>query len=248
MLKAVLIDLDNTMVLFDEPAFYGRYFERLAPRFVDLWPSEMFQRRLIEAIGALSGNKGEKSNRAFFLDAFTRGTDLAADGIWQRFLDFYRTDYDRIPVDAVVPEGLHEALAELEQSGLPLVVATNPVFPLMVQEKRLSWAGLTPGRFALVTHMENTSYVKPRAGYYRQICERLGERPENCLMVGNDRVNDMAAARTGMKTYLTDEVDPIDYGSLSLTNDGHRAPLVGPTPDFTGSFADVPDAVARLMR
>ena len=209
-------------------------------RFSGVWwkPSAPFPR-----------NQGDTSNREFFLDAFTRGTDLAADGIWQRFVDFYRTDYDRIPVDAVAPERLHQVLDELGRSGLRLVVATNPVFPLMAQLKRLSWVGLASERFELITHLENTSFVKPRTGYYHEICGKIGERPGDCLMVGNDGVNDMAAARAGMKTYLADQVDQIDYGSLSLTADqGGGAAPQGPTPDFTGPFAGVPDAVARLMR
>lgn len=246
MLSAVLLDLDNTMVIFDEPAFYRRYFERLSPRFADIWPSPEFARRVITAIGSLGRNKGRMSNLEFFLSQMTRDLDGAKDEIWERFLDFYQTEYDQIEKRATGPEGLHETLAALESFGLPLVVATNPVFPMLAQEKRLSWVGLSPGQFERVTHIENTSFVKPQAEYYNEVCRTIGHRPEDCLMVGNDRVNDMAAANTGMRTYLTTEVGRIDYGSLSLTDPAHEAKTI-PEPNFTGPFADLPKTVARLM-
>ena len=246
MLKAVLIDLDNTMVIFDEPAFYRRYFKRLSPRFSDLWSPEEFENRVITAIGTLGKNRGQMSNRDFFLSTLTKDFNGNRDNIWERFLDFYRTEYDDIEKAAAGPQGLHKVLAALEDAGLSLVVATNPVFPMLVQEKRLAWVGLTPERFALVTHMENTTFVKPQAGYYEQVCRRIGQRPEDCLMVGNDRINDMAAGKTGMRTYLTTEVGQIDYGSLSLTEESGEN-LDIPAPDLTGPFAGVPGAVARLM-
>jgi FMN phosphatase YigB (HAD superfamily) len=248
MLKAVLIDLDNTMVLFDEPAFYGRYFERLSPRFEDLWPPGDFQQRLVTAIGALRHNDGRRSNRDFFLDAFIKGTGHTAEAIWERLIDFYRDDYHRISVEATAVPGLHRVLAGLRRLKLPLVVATNPIFPKMVQEQRLAWIGLAGSDFDGITHIENSAYVKPRTGYYRQICETIGVPPEQCMMVGNDAVNDMAAGRIGIRTYLTTDVAQIDYGSLSMSDrQTGSAPPKGPVPDATGPFADVPDAVSRWM-
>ena len=249
MLKAVLIDLDNTMVLYDEAAFYLRYFEKIAPRFADLWSPPELQQRMIAAVGALGANDGSRSNREAFIDAFVDGSGLPADDVWNRFIDFYRNDYDRIEKKVIAPAGLHEVLDRLYGIGLTLVVATNPIFPLMVQEKRLAWVDLKPADFALTTHMENSAFVKPRTGYYRRICRALGLSAAECLMVGNDAVNDMAAARIGMRTYLTTEAGPIDYRALGPArrrSAGASADI--PAPDFHGPFASVMNAVERLMR
>jgi FMN phosphatase YigB (HAD superfamily) len=126
------------------------------------------------------------------------------------------------------------------------VVASNPIFPLIVQQKRMAWAGIDRFRFDLVTHIENMSFVKPRLEYYLQICEKICEAPEECLMVGNDSINDMVAGVTGMKTYLTTEVGEIDYSSLRLTVDEDSAPERIPVPDFSGPFADVACVVREL--
>jgi FMN phosphatase YigB (HAD superfamily) len=43
------------------------------------------------------------------------------------------------------------------------------------------------------------SHCKPNLEYYREICRILDTEPENCLMVGNDPVNDMVVSKIGMK-------------------------------------------------
>ena len=55
MLNAVLFDLDNTLVLFDETAFYGRYFGKLADFFADLLPPPQMQERVLRATRSLAG-------------------------------------------------------------------------------------------------------------------------------------------------------------------------------------------------
>ena len=246
MLKAVLFDLDNTLVLFDEPAFYERYFARICRSFSDIFPPEEFRNRLLRATMALRRSSGEVSNHRFFLDVFIEGYEHPVTEIWRRFTKFYEDDYDRIEVEVKVPSGLHDGISRLQQRGLKLVVASNPIFPLMVQQKRMAWAGIDRFRFDLVTHIENMSFVKPRLEYYLQICEKIDVAPEECLMVGNDPINDMVAGVTGMKTYLTTEVGEIDYSSLRLTVDKDSAPRRVPEPDFSGPFADVACVVREL--
>ncbi len=67
------------------------------------------------------------------------------------------------------------------------MIASNPLWPSIAQNKRLAWAGLGDLDFDLVTHIENMTYCKPRVEYYREICVKIGERPEACLMVGTTR-------------------------------------------------------------
>jgi FMN phosphatase YigB (HAD superfamily) len=246
MLRAILFDLDNTMVLFDEPAFYERYFIRIYRVFSDIFSPDEFRNRLLRATMALRGNSGAVNNRRFFMKVFVERYENLATEIWRRFMKFYEDDYDEIQVEVKVPSGLHAVISRLQQSGLKLVVASNPIFPLIVQQKRMAWAGIDRFRFDLVTHIENMSFVKPRLEYYLQICEKIGEAPGDCLMVGNDPINDMVAGATGMKTYLTTEVGEIDYTSLRFTVDEESAPRHLRAPDFSGPFADVACVVEEL--
>ena len=83
-----------------------------------------------------------------------------------------------------------------------MVLATNPLFPAIATHSRIRWAGLNPDDFEHITTYENSSYCKPNPDYYREILSKLNLKPEECVMVGNDTVEDMIAETLGMKVFL----------------------------------------------
>jgi FMN phosphatase YigB (HAD superfamily) len=244
MLKAVLIDLDNTMILFDEIAFYQRYMERVIPFFDPLVAGEEFTDRLLRGIRGLLKNDGAIANMDFFMDIFCAGIESRRAQVWERFMDFYRNEYEKIPVEVKTPEGLDEMLEQLRTWGLTVVVATNPLFPEIAQHKRMAWGGLRPESFDGLTHLGNSNFVKPRKEYYQQICDRIGLPPEACLMVGNDAINDMVAGTIGMRTFLTTESEAFDYGAVTQgrpVRPGQSYPA-----DHSGTLAQVIQVVAQV--
>ena len=46
------------------------------------------------------------------------------------------------------------------------------------------------------------SNCKPNIDYYRDILKRIGAKPGECIMVGNDVTEDMVAETIGMKVFL----------------------------------------------
>lgn len=249
MLEAVLFDIDNTLILFDEMKFHDLYFPGVTPRFEDLMPADRFHERLISATLAMAKNDGERTNAEVFMDAFAEGLQVSRQELWDRFFRFYETEYDRIKEITTPADGARDVLDKISRMGLKLVIASNPFFPLEVQMKRVAWAGLADYRFELVTHIENMAYCKPEVEYYLRIGEMIGEPPEACLMVGNDPVNDMVAAKAGMKTYLTVDALDVDASSLVLSRGlDESEPGEIPPPDFTGRLADVPLAVDELRK
>ena len=248
MLNAILLDLDNTLVLFDELKYYNIYFEKLSRHFADDFAPDELKERVVNGTMALRHNNGEKSNRQCFMGVFAKGCEAESDVLWERFMAFYRKAYDDIKLAVAVPEGLHQVMGRLRQTGLKLVIASNPIFPVIAQKKRLQWGNLEPAWFDLFTNIENMRYVKPTIDYYVQTCQMVGEAPEACLMVGNDPVNDMAAARAGLMTYRTTDAEVVDYASLTLTDEQRsKSPRDIPEPDHTGPFSGVADVVERLM-
>lgn len=240
MLKAILFDLDNTLILFDESRFYQEYFRRIETRFADLMPADIFRKRLISATHALLQNNGEMINAEYFMNAFAEQSANRRDRLWNRFLNFYETEYDEIKVTIRLPDDLHETFHKIVRSGLKLVLASNPIFPLNVQMKRLAWAGLDHFHFDLVTHIENMSFCKPRIEYYLEICRKINEPPQACMMVGNDPINDMIAARGGLKTYLTDDSKDSWRVTLDVSEDLLKDQILDiPEPDFKGPLSDV---------
>ncbi len=240
MLTAILFDLDNTLILFDEARFYQEYFRSIETLFADLMPADTFRKRLITATHALLQNNGEMTNVEYFLKAFNEQSANLRDKLWKRFLHFYETEYDKLKVNVRLPDDLHETFNKIVRTGLKLVLATNPIFPFNVQIKRLAWAGLDHSHFDLVTHIENMSFCKPRIEYYLEICRKIDEPPEACLMVGNDPINDMVAARAGLKTYLTDDSKDTWRVTLNVSEDLLKHQILDiPEPNFKGPLSDV---------
>jgi FMN phosphatase YigB (HAD superfamily) len=248
MLKAVLFDLDNTLILFDETKFVQSYFPLVAEKFADVISPEEFGGKLLLATLDLHKNDGTMINRERFLQSFAPGIPLPADEIWRRFEKFYTEDFDRFKEMVATPDCAHDVFRHIRERDLKIVIATNPIWPLVAQLKRLSWVGFDDREIALVTHIDNMRFCKPQLGYYRQICSLIGEKPGDCMMVGDDPANDMVAAVIGMKTYLTDDSlkhveKPLEYSKQVIGNNTEGIPPV----DFKGPLACVTEAIDTLL-
>lgn len=73
MLKAVLFDLDNTLIFFDEVAFFRKYLDRISRVFDDIMDFKVFRDRIISSTQAILENDGEASNADYFMYVFSRG-------------------------------------------------------------------------------------------------------------------------------------------------------------------------------
>ena len=248
MLKAVLFDLDNTLILFEEVKFLNGYYPVLVARFKDIFPDGQFAERLMKATVELRNNDGSRSNRELFLGTFCDGLDVNREEIWSRFEQFFSIDFDIFRDAVTAAPGAVEAFRHVKDLGLKIVVATNPIWPLSVQQKRVTWAGLGNIAIDLITHIDNMRYCKPQLGYFRQICQLIKVQPEECLMVGDDPANDMVAARAGMKTYQATDSRAYSQKPLEISKNVIGNDLEGiPPADFSGPLTDVPRAIDTLL-
>jgi FMN phosphatase YigB (HAD superfamily) len=245
MLRAVLFDLDNTLIHFGERQFFQGYIPAVARVFADVMPGDLFLERLLSSTGMVLNNDGRMLNVDCFMSAFCKGYEAQRDEFWKRFTRFYETEYDQFRSLASVPAGARDMLLQLRERSLKLVIASNPLWPSIAQNKRLAWAGIGDLQFDLITHIENMTYCKPRVEYYHEVCSKISEPPEACLMVGNDPINDMVVGTIGMKTYLVTDSDP---AGLEVSRTTYSMPPSGiPKPDFEGPLQAVPAAVQALI-
>jgi FMN phosphatase YigB (HAD superfamily) len=246
MLKAVLFDLDNTLIHYSEREFFERYIVGVMGRFADIMPGNVFVDKLLRGTQSLLRNNGEMSNAERFLETFCADHGELRQEVWTRFMRFYETEYDELRSLATVLPEVRDVFLRLAEKDVKLVIASNPIWPLAAQAARLSWAGIGDLRFDLITHIENTTYCKPNLEYYREICGTISETPEACLMVGNDPVNDMVVAHIGMKTYLVTDADEADTELSRSTHTNALAEI--PEPDFQGSLSAVVALIEGLLR
>lgn len=148
-------------------------------------------------------NDGKKLNNDVFWAAFFKAFPDRDRSEEKIFDEFYETSFDGLKSVAQVNPDAKAVVERLAaKSGLRLVLASNPVFPRIAQERRVRWAGIEPSVFCHVTSYENSHYCKPNPAYFTEIAEVINARPDECLMIGNDAVEDGAAIAAGFKFFL----------------------------------------------
>lgn len=202
-IKAVLFDLDGTLLPMDQDVFVKTYFYGLAKA---LAPHGYDSKELVDAVWqgteAMIHNNGDATNETVFWNLFCNhyGEQAKADII--HFDRFYQTEFDKVQSVCSCHPMAKKVVDYLKEQGIVTALATNPIFPSVATQKRICWAGLSPEDFALYTTYENCSYSKPDLRYYQDILDKLGLAPEECLMVGNDVADDMVVTKLGMKVFL----------------------------------------------
>ncbi len=227
-IKAVLFDLDGTLLPMDQNEFTKCYFTLLATK---LAPRGYEAKQLIDAIwsgtAAMVKNNGEKNNETVFWDDFTARYGEKSKDDMPLFEEFYHNEFDGAKVSCGFAPLAAEAVLKIKKKGLRVALATNPIFPAIATEKRICWAGLKPEDFEFYTTYENSCYSKPNPKYYIDIADRLGLAPQECLMVGNDVREDMIAQTVGIKVFLlTDCIINKDDADISVYPSGDFKSLI----------------------
>ncbi len=202
-IKAILFDLDGTLVPMDQDVFVGDYFKRISTK---LASAGYDPKQLVDTIWkgtyAMIKNNGEKSNEEVFWDYVVSvyGDKILADK--PLFDEFYESEFDKVKAVCGFNPQARETIYKLKEMGYKIALATNPIFPERATRWRIAWAGLEPTDFEFYTTYENINYCKPNPAYYIEVAARIGVAPQKCLMVGNDVGDDMVAKSVGMKVFL----------------------------------------------
>ncbi|MBO4938794.1 MAG: HAD family hydrolase [Oscillospiraceae bacterium] len=202
-LTTVLFDLDGTLLPMDQDEFVKYYLgllgKKLAPYGYD---PRVLAGNIWAGTAAMVKNDGSCTNEEVF---WTKFSEFYTENVRKDepiFREFYENEFIGAKAACGFNPKAAEAVAAIKARGLRVVLATNPLFPAVATENRIRWAGLTPQTFELYTTYENSSRCKPNPGYYQDILDRLGVCAEECLMVGNDAIEDTAAGKLGIKVFL----------------------------------------------
>lgn len=201
--KAVLFDLDGTLLPMDYDKFMHLYFKLLGTKLATLgYAPETVKDSVWKGVGAMVKNDGSCKNEDAFWKTFAA---IYGEHVYQDIGElekFYQTEFGKVQEACGFHPGAKEVVELVKEKGFIPVLATNPLFPSVATEARIKWAGLSPEDFAFFTTYENSNYCKPNLKYYEMILERIGLKPEECVMVGNDVAEDMVAEKLGMKVFL----------------------------------------------
>ena len=232
--KALLLDLDGTLLDIDLDKFVIAYIDALSLKFSDYISRDKFAMHLFGATSVMvEDNDPSKKNKTVFYEDFCLRIGLERNKIETIIEDFYEHDFPGLRCWSRKHPHAHKVIEAARRKNLALVLATNPIFPATAVLQRLSWGELSASDFQLITTIENMHFCKPKPGYYLEISEKINCPPELCLMAGNDTLEDLIAAEAGMKTFLVDDF---------ILNRSNREPI----SNYRGSLKDLAEFIENI--
>lgn len=228
MFKAILFDLDGTLLDIDMEVFLKHYFAAMMETAQKCGYKDV--KKLVEQVYCstdvmIANRCADTLNEAAFMTDFLAAWAYPQQEVQQFFDDFYRDVFPGLHAYCRPFPGIPEMMSKVLVRGYKVVIATNPVFPLSAIRQRMDWAGIGDFPFELITSYENMHFTKPHLEYYQEIADRIGVAASDCLMVGNDVDEDLPAGKIGMQTFLVEDL-LIDKGQSGLN------------PDWRGKLTD----------
>lgn len=216
--KYIFFDLDSTLLQMNQDLFLKHYFASIYKYSAKLgYNPDEFMKKFNVAAFSIIKNDGSMTNEDLFFNAM-KPEYSDSELLKKQFNDFYIEEFDKLK-DLVmnnISNTSNELINVLKAKGYKIVLATNPLFPIICTEKRIKWAGMNPNDFEYITTYENCYYCKPNRKYYYEIANKLNISLDNITMVGNDLSDDFSDLPEEMnKILITDYL--INTKNLEIT-------------------------------
>ncbi len=217
MYQGILFDLDGTLLPMDYDEFSRGYFHLLSRAAEPFgFAQKPFLGAMMQGVSAMVKNDGKKTNEDAFWDTFCAVSQKDCRHLIPHFEVFYETEFHKCRAFTGENPLAKEAIRLAHSKAEKVILATNPLFPMSAIAARLSWVGLSPEDFDLVTDYASCHFCKPNPAYFSEILEKERLSPEKCLMVGNNVQEDMEAAeKAGIPGFLVTDC---------LINEGSQLP------------------------
>ena len=211
MIKAVLLDLDDTLLSSNMDTLIQNYFQALSKYLADVVdPGVMLPALMTGTRKMIANDHPGQTLQQVFDGEFFPAIGAPRDRLQARIDRFYQEVF---PTLRNLTDPRPEAVSLVEWSlaqGCRASIATNPLFPRTAIYQRMDWAGLPAKdyRFEVVSSYETFHFTKPNPAYFAEVLARMGWPKGPVLMVGDDPVNDIAGSS--------------DLGLASFWIDGHK--------------------------
>lgn len=211
-MKTILFDLDGTLLPLSMENFRKVYFPLLVKKGVEIGiDKDKMKQGVLGGLDAMVKNDGSVANETIFWRFFEQATGVSVESVKDTFDDFYNNEFLMLKDVCEYTEFSRKIIDVLKEKGYNLILATNPILPLSANINRMAFVGLKPDDFDYITSFENSTYCKPNPKYYEEIIEKNNLNPNECLMVGNNVLEDMIAEKLGIATYLITDVLENEY-------------------------------------
>ncbi len=244
MIKTVLWDLDGTLLPMNMDYFLKHYFKKISEHVAHLIEPREVLKHLMAATDVMMKDETPKTNEEVFYEAFSKRVNHLTEDLYKSFEGFYKNEFREL-VAYTKPTGLARTMIkDLHEKGYKYVLATNPIFPLDAIRARMEWAGIDDFPWSWITSYENSRYCKPNTKYYEDILSKTGNTPEECMMVGNNPMDDIIAGKLGVKTFLVEGENTETEGSAY--SEGRETPTVLIQPNRTGTLEELAEYIRNM--
>jgi HAD superfamily hydrolase (TIGR01549 family) len=217
MIKAILLDLDNTLIQNDDRPFALALLEKFEAYFRHHLGKDGAAQALRAGLKQLRTTRPRiTSNRVQLVQTLAEHLQVDVSNIDPIFEGFYREQYPSL-ADYVHPiEGAHDLVLRMVDAGYAIVIATNPIYPHEAIMQRMMWGQLPTEleHYALITSADNMHYSKPHPAYYAEIVARVGLEPDEAVILGDSFRNDIEAGhKAGLFAYCISDDERCHEGN-----------------------------------
>lgn len=206
MTLTLLLDLDDTLLNTNLPAFVPAYFQAFSKELAPRVPPERMLRALIAGTQRMNESEDfSRTLRQVFESVFYPMIGVPRRELEPAIENFYDNVFPTLrELTSPVPEAKPFVDWAFSQ-GYRLAITTDPLLPRKATHQRLRWAGFDPAQFEVISSYEHFHFSKTHPAYYAEMLGRMGWHDGPVLMVGNDLERDiLPARRLGLATYLVE--------------------------------------------
>lgn len=189
MSYSLLMDLDDTLLENNIDSFLPHYLQAFGQAVAPYMDPKEFTRKLLAGTQAMVKNRNpdctlQDAFEAVFFPGLGMDEHLFRQVAEQFYADVF-PDLQRLTRPATDGPAL---MNEVLRRGYPVVIATNPLFPLTAIQQRINWAGLPAEQFQfdLVTSYETFHFAKPDPAFFAEAMAGLGWPDGPIVIVGDD--------------------------------------------------------------
>ncbi len=197
----LLVDLDGTLVAGDGLRMRLEFIFRI----MQSWRLHRGFHKHIQAIRqiqvAADSASSEQTNEVRMVQAFANTFQMKEEDA-RRLLESSIQDVFPTLSRYFFPVPGAASFIKWAENHFPLILATNPIWLPEAIELRVKWAGLNIQSFRSFTHAKRMHACKPKLEYYQELIEQEELNPNECLLIGNDKRNDLPAVHLGINVFL----------------------------------------------